>query len=207
MGFTNRMWDATALGAVLVIGVGLSASPARAGYTVSLSQQGSNVVATGSGTIDLTGLTPNGSGISEGGVGPLHGEINTGPASFVGVSWDTGYTGPTSFGSGGELPASSGSGDTVGIGAFGVDLVVPSGYVSGSALSDTSTYDNQTFASLGVTPGSYVWTWGRGATADSFTLQIGAASVPEPSGAALLALPLGLLMLFGARRRRATCNT
>lgn len=73
-------------------------------------------------------------------------------------------------------------------------LSVPLDYVSGSALSDSSTYYSQTFSSLGVRPGSYVWTWGSGATADSFTLDIG--SVPEPSSALLFAL--GLLIL--ARR-------
>jgi hypothetical protein len=43
------------LGAAMLIG--LSALSARAGYVVDLTQQGSNVVATGSGPIDLTGLT------------------------------------------------------------------------------------------------------------------------------------------------------
>ena len=53
---------------------------------------------------------------------------------------------------------------------------MPIGYVSGSALSDTgATWDNQTFRSLDVTPGTYKWTWGSGANADSFTLNIGAA--------------------------------
>ena len=56
---------------------------------------------------------------------------------------------------------------------------MPSGYTSGSALSDTSTYDDASFSTLGVvTPGSYVWTWGSGADADSFTLDI--VSVPAP---------------------------
>jgi hypothetical protein len=56
---------------------------------------------------------------------------------------------------------------------------VPSGYVSGTSLSDTSTYDGATFASLGVTPGVYKWTWGSGTNADSFKLDI--VAVPEPS--------------------------
>jgi hypothetical protein len=55
----------------------------------------------------------------------------------------------------------------------GFVLFVPNGYVSDSPLSDTSTYDNQTFVTLGATPGTYVWTWGSGADADSFTLDIG----------------------------------
>ncbi len=66
----------------------------------------------------------------------------------------------------------------------------------------TATWNNQTFASFGATPGTYVWTWGSGANAGSFTLNIGGtAAVPEPSSLALLVLPLGLLMLLAARPR------
>ena len=36
-------------------------------------------------------------------------------------------------------------------------LFVPLGYVSGSPLSDSMTFNNATFASLGVTRGHYVW--------------------------------------------------
>ena len=45
-----------------------SVRPAQA-YTVTLKQVGSNVVATGSGAIDLTGLTFSGpAGMSQGGI-------------------------------------------------------------------------------------------------------------------------------------------
>ena len=81
------------------------------------------------------------------------------------------------------------------------------GYVSGGALSSNATWDNQTFSSLGVTPGEYEWTWGSGAHADSFTLDIVTAAVPEPSSVGLVALPLGLGMLLAAQRRRAARNT
>ena len=50
-------------------------------------------------------------------------------------------------------------------------LSVPTGYVSGTALSDSATYSGTTLATLGVTPGTYVWTWGTGAN-QKFTLQI-----------------------------------
>jgi hypothetical protein len=55
MTFVTRMTSGAAIGAAML--VGLSAFPVQAGYIVDLTQQGSNVVATGSGSIDLTGLT------------------------------------------------------------------------------------------------------------------------------------------------------
>jgi hypothetical protein len=96
--------------------------------------------------------------------------------------------------------ADSGSGDFVGV-FDGADLVVPSGYSSGT-LSDTSIYHNATFTSLGVTPGAYVWTWGTGEDADSFTLDIKAAKAgPEPASLTVLALGLaGLGMALRTRR-------
>src|SRR5205085_2665903 len=100
--------------------------------------------------------------------------IHTGPTSSR-VDVYSGATGPTTFGRGLVITsASSGSGDMVGI---DVDVLghvyisVPTGYVRGTALSDTATYSGKTFATLQVTPGTYVWKWGTGAN-QNFTLQI-----------------------------------
>jgi len=111
---------------------------------------------------------------------PTHGiiGISTGPTSSS-VDTYSGPAGTTSFGSGGPTAASSGSGDMVGIATiwWGSFLNVPTGYVSGSALSDMAIYSGATFATLGVTPGTYVWTWGTAAN-QNFTLQILTAILP-----------------------------
>jgi hypothetical protein len=176
MTFLKEISGAAALGAAMLIGCGLSAPPAQAGYVVTLEQVGSNVVATGSGTLDLAGLTLSCSGCETGvsDVDPSIGGITTGTSSPLDIY--TGFTGPTSFGSGSNTDASSGTGDIVGMNGSGDGVGVPEGYVSGTPLSDTATYDNATFTSLGVTPGTYEWTWGSGANADSFTLDV----VPAP---------------------------
>jgi hypothetical protein len=213
----KRMAGAAALGAAMLTVYGLSALPVQAGYVVTLEQLGSNVVATGSGAIDLTGLTFLGSSGVASFMTPAIGLIHTGPIIATAASAYSGLTGPTSFGSGGETVASTGSGDVVGIeGAPSEEvpagfLVVPEFYTSGASLSDTSTFDNQSFTILGVIPGTYEWTWGSGAN-QNFTLQIGPAAVPAPSIGrglpALLAISgAWLLHLVVLRLRREPVKT
>ena len=62
------------------------------------------------------------------------------------------------------------------------------------------TFNNETFSTLGVIPGTYVWTWGTGAN-QNFTLQIGAAAVPD-SASTLWLLFLSLIGLLGLHRFR-----
>jgi hypothetical protein len=75
--------------------------------------------------------------------------------SFENVDHYFGISGPTSFGSG-NTSFTIGGGDTVCISGAFKTLFVPQGYVSGP-LSSSVTWDNASFASLGVTPGTYVW--------------------------------------------------
>jgi hypothetical protein len=59
MAHNPRLAGAATLGAALLIGTVLSAPPAHAepsSFTMTLTEEGPNVVATGSGTINTTGL-------------------------------------------------------------------------------------------------------------------------------------------------------
>ena len=199
-----------ALAAGMAFSLCSSARPARAGYIVTLELVGSDVVATGSGAIDLTGLTlAFTDGTNKAKLTPSEASITTGPAADTPTDGYDGFSGPVNFGGGGiTIDAGSGSGNIVTIVGGGNLLGVPHDYVSGSALSDTSIYDNQTFSTLGVTPGTYKWTWGSGAN-QSFTLVIGTV-VPEPSTWAMIMLGFAGLCFIGyqsAGRRRGTgCN-
>jgi hypothetical protein len=197
--FRSGWAGAGALGAAMLIGSGLSAPSAEAAYIVTLTEDGSgNVDATGSGTIDLTGLGLFGPVNAVSQLHPSIGLVYIGPTSPEPANIFTGATGPTSFGNGFTNLANSGSGDMVGIAGKGGELLVPAGYVSGNLLSDSSTYNNATLAGLEVTPGQYVWTWGSGADADSFTLQIGAVPAPSIGRGLPVLLAVGGL-LFGAK--------
>jgi len=78
--------------------------------------------------------------------------------------------------------------------------LVPEFYVSGTALSSSASWLDQTFSSLGVIPGTYTWTWGTGLPNQNFTLVIGGVGVPD-SGSTFSLLGFALLGLAALRRR------
>jgi hypothetical protein len=86
-------------------------------FLVTITQDGSNVVVTGSGAIDLSGLALDCSGCGVGsGVHPSLGSLSIGPAPGTEtVDIYSPISGPSSFGSGSFTYASTGSGDEVGL--------------------------------------------------------------------------------------------
>lgn len=180
----------------------LSYTSLNAALVTNIVEVGPDVVWTTTGSADLSaltfaspfpGITPghsSGSGIFiTGAAGDV--DLYNGITSFV-----------ASFGLGGSA-ATSGVGPTVGIFLTNQQLAVPAGYLSGAPLASPSvaTYSGTTIAALNLTPGSYVWSWGAGPTADSYTLNIGGSVIPEPSTYIAMA-GFGALSAFLWRRRK-----
>ena len=210
MALRKRLAGGAALVAAVAIGFGLCAPPAQAAYTITIEQVGSDVVATGSGSINFDALAVFGDELDPSLIAASDGAVILGPATPTDDTYYSGVTGPITFGAGDEFLADSGGGGVVGLGTFdepsGGVVAVPQGYVSGAPLgTSTATFINATIGGLGLTPGAYVWTWGDGATADSFTLDIAAvgvtAAAPEPATWAMMVLGLAGLALLRTRRR------
>ena len=154
----------------------------HAAVTIDVVESGGNVVATTSGTVNLTGLTfrsisslGNNGMVYGSGLSIAHdGGILTGAAGPLGV-----YTLDTTvvFSTGNLIAATSGSGDAVGFDSRNENttvpdnLYLPNGYVSGTPISSTSTWELTDIATLGLIPGTYVVSW----SSDSLTLNIGGA--------------------------------
>jgi hypothetical protein len=191
----RRRFKAAAIGcAVLLLGLAAATPAAHASFIVNISEIGSDVVATGSGSLNLDGLGGPANTSSGSAIWPDGGLVVIGPLGFPTLdAYD--IFGPD-FGPGGFEPADSGSGDNVGvIGLFSV-LVVPLGYSSGDPLAGSATWESETFASLGLTPGVYTFTIPN----DTFTVVISA--VPMPATLLLLVSAVASVGAARAWRRR-----
>ena len=165
-----------------------SASPAPSGFSVTIIESGGNVVMTASGSLNINDLTPDGSGLGPkagGGIGPNS-------ATFI-LGADGGYfdqysgftSTPPNFGSGSGISPSSSSGDVFGCiyqGGPPHKLIVPTGYTTGTSISGSQTFNSQTFSSMGLTPGTYTYTWGSGPNEDSINVVIGGTGATGSTG-------------------------
>ena len=159
---------------------------------VTAVEQGDDVVFSGAGSIDLSGLGAP-AFLARPGRVKADEYFLVGPGgNFNFDTYQVSPIGPLQIGPGTvETNASSGTGDGFGLDfAFGT-LAVPENYLSSDALQGTARFENQTFQSLGLATGRYEWTFGN----NTIRLNV----VPEPSGALVIAMTCGLL---AARRRR-----
>lgn len=174
----HRMLKSWTVAWLLALGVW---SPAQAAAVITITEVGSDIVVTGSGSINTSGLSLISTGTVFPSVGSSTATVFTGggptPADLY-----TGANGPLNFGAGPERFNPTGSGDLMGLTRLPgpVIVYVPSGYVSGAPLSGTSTYAGETFASLGLTLGVYVFAWGS----DSLTVIVGLPAAPTVTATA-----------------------
>lgn len=172
---------------------------AKADLVFTIQEVGSDVVATGSGDLDTTGLSLLGTNSSDPFTQPSIAALvvgSIGNGDFYDAAAD--FVGPSDFGTGLLLVnANSGSGDPMGISVGGGNLVlvVRESYGSGDPLSGTATWLGTSVASLGMTQGTYLWTLdANGATV---TINV----VPEPTTTALLVSTTAALGFVAYRRR------
>jgi hypothetical protein len=208
---TKRM-TYLASAAILALGA-ISAPSAQAAYVVTFDQVGSDVVETGSGSLDLTALSVESFDIlRDASVTPSLGRFFSGAFTGANTAFaDLDSVSPLAFGPGALTAASTTTGGPVGLVSGLGDLaalIFPIDYISGTPLSDSSTYLDATISSLGLTPGAYVFGWGSAADADAdtFTIDVVASpppAVPEPSTWAMGLLGFAGLGYAALRRKRA----
>ena len=178
----------------------LLSNTAQGGYIISVSEIGSNVIAQGSGDLDLTGLTGPGLGADSPRVDGSTGTIVIGASAGIDVYG--GAIPPTSFGTGLSTAATSGVGDIVGIAGIIGNIGVPVGFTGGSLSPSSATWTGTSIFALGLTPGSYHWTWGTGVD-QAFEVNIGPTVVPEAGESLVVLCGLSGLLLGSRRRKRA----
>jgi hypothetical protein len=145
---------------------------AAGNFNVTISQVGNDVVWNGSGSFNLAALTSAGPSTIGGGYNSGAGAWAIGPNVAVDTYSGT-ISNPGGFGTS-AIGVTSNAGSTFGIlpGGSGRLLYVPSGYVSNTNISGSSTYANTTIVAAGLTPGTYTWSWGTGGNTSTLVMTI-----------------------------------
>jgi hypothetical protein len=203
--------------------VGAMASDAMAAVIVNITQSGSNVVATLSGSLSSLG-TPTGSSSNQGAGGSVlvvPGDPSNGipELNIFDVSTGSGSRRYSLTYSGGLWGASFSNTAASGVNLTGVKLFainkgfskglyLAEDYVFGTAISGTVTWNNKTLADLGITNlGTYVYTAGSGENTDTVTFNLssggGGGEVPEPTSMAIFGLGAFGLAYRNRRKQKA----
>ena len=185
------------------------AQPAQAVLIFNFYELGGNLVVEGTGSLSLPSspLSTSG-GFGVGGLLDLDYEFFTGPSSPINAY---GITVPSTLGLG-IVPtfttSSSDSGIALGLAYSNGDFYIDSTYVSGSAISSSSTFNGITLASLGMPTSGILGTWTvfepgeRKLTYfDTISVQVNASSSGSPANVPGPLPILGLAAAFGFSRK------
>jgi hypothetical protein len=193
---------------VLWLSVGwVSTSSAQAALIINFAEVGGDVVATLSGSLNVSGIRQIDEGTVVGSqVVPGNGLIQMAPAGGdPSASWSRAYNvidSPAAliFGTGPAVSADHRSGDVFLL--MGADnfFTLPYSY-HGGPLNGSMTFLGKSFVSLGTTPGVYTSTIGGGQ--DRITITFGSAAVPEPATLGLMSVAFAALGCHTWRRRRS----
>jgi hypothetical protein len=187
-------------GLALAWGLTVAAPSANAAMVFNLVDQLDGTVKLNySGFVTTSDLSLDGTSGNAGNfITPNQGQIRKGGSVDL---YDTGSTTPLQlFGTGVKFDATAASGSAIRFNWADPLLVgVPSGYVSGTAISGSMDFSGS-LATLGLTAGTYSFNWGVGGAGRSATLNISAAQVSEPGSLALVGLA-ALGMAFRGRRK------
>ena len=186
---------------VAALAATMLAGSAQAAYTITFAEVGSDVVAIGTGTLNITGLSFLQSDTSPFQIWPARGWVLIGGAN-AGDLYQAPLTISGSLGAGGQRIANSGAGGKTGILGTSELLFVPTGYVSGTLTTSTSTFTNSSFRSLGLDPGATLTaTFNSGANVDTLSVVVPGLSpaIPEPASWTMMITGFGLV---GATLRR-----
>jgi len=188
---------------------------AFATFVVDARQVGSDVVFSGAGTLDVGPLVLGGSftptaafntnALGGGGFSLVLGGGNADFYELLGASLSTST--PTPYPPDLTRTPTSSVGDIVGVGfsISGPLLLVPKDYVSGTVLTASMTFANETLASLGLLPGTYEWSWDLIGAEPIDNLVLNVVAVPAPPGFVLVIGGLAGLWMARTRYKRRYC--
>ncbi|WP_395456689.1 hypothetical protein [Acidovorax delafieldii] len=132
-----------------------AATSAHAVYTLNFVQSGPDMVLTGSGSLDISGTVQN-AGIANcvGGNGYVTPNTICIGGGAAGITIPAAFAVLPAITSGANSFANSSTGPAVYVSVS--SLYLPAGYVSGTAISNSSTFNGQTYASMGLTVGTTI---------------------------------------------------